>query len=64
MKPFRPGPIGHEFEQSARLAACYTERYAMLLGVEPEQRARRGSRPKHAGGAGGMETAGIRRCRL
>ena len=61
VKPFCPGPIGHEFEQPTCLAARHPNCDTQLLGIQPEQGARRGGGPKRAGSAGGMETARISR---
>ena len=61
VEPFRPGSVGHEFEQPACLAASDPNCDAQLLGVQPEQGARRGGGAERARGAGGMEAARIRR---
>src|SRR5262244_4564690 len=45
MKSLRPASIGHEFKQPACLAASDPNCDAQLLGVQPEQGARRGGGP-------------------
>ncbi len=64
MEALRPGAIGHEFKQAGGLAACNSKRSRHLRRIQAEQRAGGRSGAQRAGGAGRMEAAPVRYCRL